>query len=417
MRKIEITKPHLKLNRRWVALQAVLLALVLALTLVPRSRADSGTCSGQFITLPFTDVQGSAFFCFIAQLYFQGISLGTSPTTYSPANNVTRDQMAAFLSRTQNSTLQRGSRRAALNQFWTTTPQYTVLTPDNGTLGTSPTNGDLQLVASDGTDLWLGSYSGSNVERIRASDGKRLERWQSATNPTGVLIAMGRVFVTGNTSPGQLYMLNPALPAGSPAAGPVTVVSNALGNQPQGIAFDGAKIWTANNSTVSIVTPGAPFTVQNVGGFGVLYGIVYDGANIWVTEYASPGTLKKLDASGAVINTATVGNNPQYPIFDGTNIWVPNSGSHSVTVVRATDGAVLATLTGNGLNGPRAAAFDGQRILVTNYNGHSVSLFRAADFAPLGTFSTGANSAPWGVCSDGLYFWIVLSGFHQLARF
>jgi hypothetical protein len=45
MRKIESTKPPLKFNRRWVTLQAVLLTRVLALTLVPRSRADSGTCS------------------------------------------------------------------------------------------------------------------------------------------------------------------------------------------------------------------------------------------------------------------------------------------------------------------------------------------------------------------------------------
>jgi hypothetical protein len=403
-----------RIRNRTALMTSACLLIVLAST---RLHADTGTCGGQMITLPFTDVPASnVFFCSIAQIYFQGITLGTSPTTYSPSANVTRDQMAAFLSRTQNSMLNRGSRRAALNQFWTTVPQYSVSTPGGGTLGTSPTNGDLQLVASDGTDLWLGSYGGSNVQRLRASDGKLLENWTGATNPTGVLVAMGRVFVTGKTSPGSLYMLDPRFGTGL-ASPSVTVLSNALGNQPQGIAFDGAKIWTANNSTVSILTPGAPFTVTNVGSFGVLFGIVYDGANIWVTEYASPGTLKKLDASGAVIDLATVGNNPQYPIFDGTNIWVPNSGSNSVTVVRATDGEVLATLTGNGLNGPRAAAFDGQRILVTNYDGHSVSLFRAADFAPLGSVSAGANSLPWGVCSDGLHFWIVLSGFHQLARF
>lgn len=70
---------------------------------------------------------------------------------------------------------------------------------------------------------------------------------------------------------------------------------------------------------------------------------------------------------------------------------------------------MLATLTGNGLNGPLTAAFDGQRILVTNIKSDSVSLFRAADFAPIGRFSTGTGSKPVGACSDGLNFWVTLT--------
>jgi DNA-binding beta-propeller fold protein YncE len=135
-----------------------------------------------------------------------------------------------------------------------------------------------------------------------------------------------------------------------------------------------------------------------------------------VTESGSPGSLKKLDARGAVIATVTVGNSPFFPIYDGTNIWVPNNDSNSVSVVRPTDGLVLATLTGNGLNGPISAAFDGQRVLVTNNSDNSVSLFWAADFSPLGTFSTGDLSQPCGACSDGLNFWIALRG-GALARF
>jgi hypothetical protein len=365
--EIALTKPQFKLERRMVTLQAILLMLVLALTFVPRSRADSGTCSGQTITLPFTDVMGNSFFCFIAQIYFQGITLGNTPTTYSPANNVTREQMAAFLARTQNSALKRGSRRAALNQFWTTTPQYTI-TQGAGMLGTTAV-GDLPLlVASDGADLWVANRNSHTVSRVRASDGKLLQTWTGATRAFGVLVAMKRVFVTGVTAPGSLYVIDP-----SQTAGPVTILSNALGTNPVGIAFDGAKLWTANlgptsdNGSISIITPDSPsFTINNVFGFGGLRGILYDGANIWVTESGAPGYLKKLNASGAVIITVTVGNDPRIPTYDGTNIWVPNIGSHSVSVVRPSDGLVLATLTGNGLSAPLAAAFDGQRILVTN---------------------------------------------------
>jgi YVTN family beta-propeller protein len=108
---------------------------------------------------------------------------------------------------------------------------------------------------------------------------------------------------------------------------------------------------------------------------------------------------------------------PFFPIFDGTKIWVPNEGSNSVSVVRASSGAVLATLTGNGLSAPYSAAFDGERVLVTNSTGNSVSLWKAADLTPLGSFGTGAGTNPNGTCSDGVNFWIALSGTDKLARF
>ena len=396
--------------RRSMNYRALLLAcaVILVASASSRLRADTGTCGGQMITLPFTDVPAAnGFFCSIAQIYFQGITLGTTPTTYNPADGVSREQMAAFLARSQNSTLNRGSRRAALNQFWTTTPQYEV-TQGAGKLGTTAVGVNPELVASDGADLWVPNGDGT-VSRVRGSDGKLLETWTGATDAKCVMVAMGRVFMAGNGS--HLYMLNPGQTAGT-----VTTVSSALGTFPQGIAFDGQRIWTANDDgSVSIITPGSPsFGVNNVGGFTGLRGIVYDGANMWVTDLGA-NALKKLDAGGAVLLTVPVGPIPVYPIYDGTNIWVPcNSGS--VSVVRPSDGRVLATLTGNGLSQPISAAFDGQRILITSIGAvKGVSLFRAADFAPLGTFSI--TGAPWGACSDGVNFWITILGPNKLARF
>jgi len=112
----------------------------------------------------------------------------------------------------------------------------------------------------------------------------------------------------------------------------------------------------------------------------------------------------------------TVGVNPFHSVFDGGNIWVPNS-SDSVSVVRVSTGAILQTLTGNGLNGPKTAAFDGQRVLITNTTGASVSLWKAADLTPIGVFSTGTGNSPFGAASDGVNFWITLEGAAQLARF
>ena len=302
------------------------------------------------------------------------------------------------------------SRRAALDQFWT--PQN-ALSIGLTTLGQIP-----ELCRSDGADVWVGIVLSNTVQRVRASDGKLLATWTGAAGAHGVLVAMGKIFVTGETTPGALYSIDP-----TQAAGAVTTVASNLGNFPFAAAFDGSLIWTANQGgSVSIVTPGAatPWSVTTVStGFSNLWGILYDGANVWVTDNTT-GKLLKLDGAGAILQTVTVGGHPGWPAFDGTNIWVPTGSLNSVSVVRASTGDVVATLTGNGLNDAKTAAFDGTRVLVTNAatGANSVSLWKASDFTPLGSSGTGTNSNPWGACSDGLNFWVTLqSSAGQLAKF
>jgi DNA-binding beta-propeller fold protein YncE len=355
---------------------------------------------------PFTDVTPG--FCpYVLELYYLGITVGTSATTFSPDDPLTRGQAAVFISKGLNQSLARSSRRAALGQWWTTTPHY-----DLG-LGVTAVGPQPLLCATDGNDIWVPAFDGT-VSRVRASDGALLGTWVDAIAGGGVLVAMGRVFVAGAGASGILYMIDPSQPPGA-----VTVVASSLGANPTGITFDGSRIWTANLGSVSIITPaaGIPWSVTTVStGFTTLVGALYDGANVWVTDYAA-GTLLKLDATGAILQTIAVGALPENPVFDGANIWVPNFRDGSVSVVHGSTGAVLTTLTGLGVNGPVSAAFDGQRVLVTNYGNSEVSVWKAADFTPLGTSSTGANTLPVGACSDGMSFWIALNGPSQLARF
>ena len=356
---------------------------------------------------PFTDVAADVFCPFVLEIFYLGITTGTTATTYDPASNVTRLQMAAFLSRTVDGVLKRGSRRASLDQFWSA-QNSTVLAIT--TVGSSP-----EIVKSDGKDLWVSNFFGNgsgSVSRVRASDGKLLETWTGADSATGVVIAMGRVLVSGYSN-SQLYSIDP-----SQAAGAVTTVASGLGANASRLAFDGARVWAASSSpTISIITPtgSIPWTVTNVGGFGLPAGLVFDGANIWATD-ANAGTLLKLSSAGAVLQTVTVGAAPNFPTYDGSNIRVPNNGSGSVSVVRPSTGAVLATITGNGLTDPAGTAFDGQRILVTSLTGNALSLFKAADFSPLGFVSTGASTNPKAACSDGANFWIALNSASALAR-
>lgn len=391
----------------------VLVAVMIVITATSiQLQANTGPCGGVPTTLPFTDVPvDNVFFCAIAAAYFSGLTNGTTATTYQPTASVPREQMAAFVTRTMDQSLRRGSKRAALDQYWTTQVATNLGLTD---VGDGP-----GLVRSDGASLWVANAISGTVSRVQSSNGKVVQTWTGATNAFGVLCAMGRVFVTGATTPGSLYEIDP-----TQAAGAVTTVTSALGAFPSGIAFDGQRIWTANTTggSVSIITLNPPSLTNVNAGFSSLFGIIYDGANIWVTDNVA-GTvdkLHKLDSNGAILVSVDVGSAPLYPFFDGTNIWVPNRLSNSVSVVRATGGlagTVLATLSGNGLNGPRQAAFDGERILVTNGAGDSVSLWKATDFTPIGTFSTGAGTAPLGVCGDALNFWITLQDADMLARF
>jgi hypothetical protein len=380
----------------------VLASTVIVLALTPnRLPADTGTCGGVTITLPFTDVAGNLFFCQIAEAFFSGLTNGTTPTTYSPSANVPRDQMAAFITRTQDSALRRGSRRASLNQ-WATPASL----PFAGRIAVG--NAPL-LVESDGVDLWVADNNSADVRRVRASDGSPQGTWIGATGAFGVLVARGRVWVSGSTN---LYVIDP-----SNAPGMVATVFGTTFVDGKGIATDGTYIWTCDQGG-SVMVATDPDTGQAhfiVGGFSQPEGVLFDGANLWVTDQGA-NMLRKLGSpTPNIIQNVPVGAHPQFPVFDGANIWVPNSNSDSVTVVRARDGMILATLTGNGLSHPIQAAFDGQRVLVTD-NFNSLSMWKASDLTPIGNFPTGQSTLPFGVCSDGVNFWITLSFQGQLAR-
>jgi hypothetical protein len=415
---------------------ATLLAAILIITFASTQlRADTGMCGGAMVTIPFTDVPSSnVFFCAIAEAYFSGLTNGTTLTTYSPSSPVPREQMAAFVTRTLDQSLKRGSRRAALDQWWTQKGR------NRGLIHTGVAH-PMQL-KSDGENLWVAG--GDYVSCIRASTGTELDRFGPFTQARAVLIANNYVYVIDDTSPGSLYRIDPNAPRG-PSGTSVLLITSSLGGHPVDIAYDGERIWTANfDGSVSIVTlGGSGDTVASMDtittGFTRPAGITFDGNNIWVTDDGS-STVKKLDSSGFILLARFTDSGPRHPIFDGTNLWVPNRNSNSVTVVRVRDAAgnplggpfVLSTLTGNGLSGPEATAFDGERILVTNSSGNSISLWKATNLTPIGSSPVGLDislgpfsglySNPQGACSDGLNFFVALhdspfSGFGNIVRF
>ena len=401
----------------------LLVAAVVGLSLVSsQMRADTGSCGGASITLPFTDVPASnIFFCSIASAYVTGLTAGTSATTYSPAANVTREQMAAFITRTLDQSLKRGKQRAAAQQWWQPTNVSALRSTSFTFIGAF----DLRNIAWDGADLWVANNAAHTVHRVRASDGKVLSSYFAGDlNPHDIIVAAGYVFVTSleGSNPGRVYSIDPQI---SPLdSGWLTLITNDTGPNPVGITFDGQRIWTANSlggGSITRIVLSTGIEANFTSGFITPADILWDGENLWVADQGADNVKRVDPATGTVLQFIPVGDAPSNLLFDGANLWVSNTLSDSVTVIRAVGnlrGTVLDTITGNGLAAPRGMAFDGERVLVTNNIPLStVSLFKATDLTPLGNLFTGVSSNPVAACSDGLNFWIVRQGLDDIVRF
>lgn len=67
--------------------------------------------SQEFVALPFKDVSSTSWYApYLTSLIHNKITFGTSPTTYSPNNPVTRGEMALFIYRCQQAELQQAER-------------------------------------------------------------------------------------------------------------------------------------------------------------------------------------------------------------------------------------------------------------------------------------------------------------------
>jgi hypothetical protein len=152
--------------------------------------------------------------------------------------------------------------------------------------------------------------------------------------------------------------------------------------------------------------------------FAGVLGILFDGSNVWITSSLPTNRLLKLDSSGNVLEAVALDGYPLLPMFDGANIWVPLEGSfpsRALDVVAVATGKRVAWLQDGGLDLPFQAAFDGRRILVASLTG--VTLWDPATLTPVKSLVYPNGLAPQGVCSDGVNFWVVLTGTEQLARF
>lgn len=373
----------------------VLIAGCVGVTPSSTVRAQSG-CAG----VPFTDVSD---FCFEIRIaYYAGITAGTSPTTFSPSDPTTRETAVAFTAHALNAALYRSNPRSAVGFLWAPLAGAGI-----ATVGTSPTG-----MVSDGVDLWIVDGAAQKLFRV-SHNGALLGTWTGLSGASDVLAVPGHIIVSGASN--NIYVVDPSGTPGS--VSPSTATTNAGG---AGLAFDGQHIWRPepNASTVSLLNPDGSYMAE----FGPMptpaRGVFFDGTWVWLV--AGDSTVRRINPSTFVSSDVELGvafSSTIRPGFDGENLWVPDPDTNQVFIVRPSSQAVIATLTGNGLNGPIAVAFDGLHMLVANKSGNSVSVFQASDLTPLGSVALSSGTSPSQAASDGVNFFVIGSGNGQLWKF
>jgi YVTN family beta-propeller protein len=108
--------------------------------------------------------------------------------------------------------------------------------------------------------------------------------------------------------------------------------------------------------------------------------VTFDGASVWVANWLS-GTVEQVDrATGAVLQTITVGTKPDGLAFSPEtsahgDLWVANFGSDSVTRIgfdAAGVGTIVATVLTGGSSGPLKLEWDGALLWVSCFTAGTV---------------------------------------------
>ena len=302
----------------------LLAAPVLALFLIGGGAASIalGVCG------PFTDV-GSLVCPFALSIYYLGVTAGTTSTTYSPSDPVTRGQMAIFMG-------------ALYNQIKRTENSYRFLTGQ----GSYPFSGSNRLATTANTNAPNGFATDGYYDYVANQGTNKIDIYVrgagypasfaslTTATPNNRLASDGFNLYTTDVYGTNVKSINLATWA----------VNDSISTVPSGASdIIVGQDWLAvtTDSGVSFVPKGggAPYNVAIAGGAA---GVAYDGQNYWVSTWA--GHLLNMDYCACnIYHDVTLPVTPGYYLaYDGQNVWVPESDG-TIAVV-GTRGAQTATV-------------------------------------------------------------------------
>jgi YVTN family beta-propeller protein len=276
------------------------------------------------------------------------------------------------------------------------------------------------LVVAGGTGI---TSSGGNSPAVSLNTGYTDARYlqlaggtlNGALNvPANGLAAAGNQFVLANGQVG----INTATPSAALEVAGGVKISGAFGaltfpdGTTQTTASNPAGVLGVNPLQVALLkwfpayqTANATFTVGKRP-----TGVAFDGTNIWVTNNLDD-TVSVLQASnGQLVNTISLVSSSASPFgvaFDGTLMWVANyNGIVSQCGLVSCGGGDL------GAN-PIGLAFDGANMWVTDHGGNNVYKIQA-NSARSGPYAVGVQ--PYGIAFDGTYIWVANEGSNTVTR-
>jgi len=252
--------------------------------------------------------------------------------------------------------------------------------------------------AFDGTHIWVTDGNGSNVTKLRASDGLNVGTFPVGSGPFHHIAFDGANIWVSNRGSNNVTKLR--------ANDGANLGTFSVGTSPLGIAFDGTNIWVANSGSNNIsklrASDGA-----NLGTFAVTNprGVAFDGTDIWVAS--TSGQVRRVRITdGAIVDTYNIVNVGEI-VSDGINMWV-NRSDGNVAKFKTTDGSILGIFPIGGF--ADGLGFDGTHIWVASNSGF-VRKLRASDGGDLGSFPVASpgTGVTGGVLFDGAHIWVVLS--------
>jgi YVTN family beta-propeller protein len=192
-------------------------------------------------------------------------------------------------------------------------PQFSQVTrsiPVAGTAFGSP-NGSVAIGAGS---AWA-VFGDSTLARIDAA-GKVLERGLAGSQPAGIVVAAGSVWVT-NSGDATVHRFSPETFRQDP------LQTFNVSRRPTGITYEDGDIWVANSGddVVTRIDPGSGATLQVSVGEGPS-AVAYDSDAVWVAN-STAGTVSRIDPNrNEVVATIEIDNAPSGIAAADGFLWV-----------------------------------------------------------------------------------------------
>jgi|HubBroStandDraft_1064217.scaffolds.fasta_scaffold00114_27 YVTN family beta-propeller protein len=218
-------------------------------------------------------------------------------------------------------------------------------------------------IAFAGDSMWIADY-GRGVAVQMSMSGTVLQSVPVGLNPFAIAFNGSQVWVANENS-NTVTVINAS--TGAVAA------TYATGVAPVGIECDGVHMWIANSDSNTVVEMNSDgSTVATFSVADPTSGLAWDGARMWASSFG--GSVVGLGPTDATtLGPIAVGAGAQGIAYNGLEwVYVAGLQANNVTVVRVTDGRVMAILPVG--SEPVGVIFTGINMLVTNSLGNCVSL-------------------------------------------